>query len=368
MHISDGRIKALRAKMAQSELDILYIRNLANIAWATGFEGVFDEEPAHALIIGADTAILHSDSRYSSALRACAEGSQIVVDDSRATHFSFVLDAPVHNRVGIETSIELAQYRAIEAAIVEKQETCELVELGRFVEELREVKDAFELEKMRQAQAITDAGFEFICGYMKPGMTEREVQLALDDFMFRNGAEGLAFPTIVATGPHAASPHAIPGDTVLERGHAVVMDFGAKYRGYTSDMTRTVFMGEPSDELRAAWDTLRRANEECEALVRAGITGAEVHAHAEAVLAEGGYEGKMGHGLGHSLGVEVHEDPVLSPRNTEPLSAGNVLTVEPGIYIDGAFGMRLEDFGVVTSGGYEVITNSTHEMVIIKSV
>ena len=368
MHVSDGRIEALRTKMAQAELDVIYIRNLANIAWATGFEGVFDDEPAHALIVSADGAVLHSDSRYSSALRACAEGSGIAIDDSRATHFSFVLDTPAHERVGIETSIELSQYRAMETAIAERQTKCELVELDRFVEELREVKDEFELAKMRAAQAITDAGFDFICTFMKPGMTEREVQLALDDYMFRNGADGLAFSTIVATGPHAASPHAIPGDTVLECGHAVVMDFGATYKGYTSDMTRTVFMGEPSEELHVAWKTLRRANEECEALVRAGVTGAEVHAHAEAVLAEGGFEGKMGHGLGHSLGVEVHEDPVLSPRNVEPLREGNVLTVEPGIYIDGAFGMRLEDFGVVTSGGYEVITNSTHEMVIIKSV
>jgi Xaa-Pro aminopeptidase len=143
------------------------------------------------------------------------------------------------------------------------------------------------------------------------------------------------------------------------------MDFGARKGGYCSDMTRTVFLGKPEGKLLAAWDTLRRANEECEAMVRAGVTGAAVHEHAETVLAEGGFGGAMGHSLGHSVGLDIHEFPNLAPSNDQPLPEGAVLTVEPGIYLEGEFGMRLEDYGVVRADGYEVLTKSTHEMVII---
>jgi len=359
------RLAKVRTKMAEQKIEALFVRNLANIAWLTNFKGVFDDEPAHALIITADASVLHSDSRYSAALRACAEGTPIVIDDSRVTHHKILLESASVATLGIETSMTLQEYRSLTKALADASASTELREFDRFIEALREVKDDEEIETMRKAQAITDAGFEYICTFMKPGMTEREVQLELDNFMFAHGAEGLAFPTIVATGAHAASPHAQPGDAIIEQGHAVVMDFGATYLGYTSDMTRTVFMGEPGPELTRAWQVLRQANEECEALVREGVTGEAVHKHAEDVLAQGGFAGKMGHGLGHSLGVEVHEDPVLSPRNKQPLCAGNVLTVEPGIYLEGQFGMRLEDFGVVRRDGYEVITKSTHEMVII---
>ena len=143
------------------------------------------------------------------------------------------------------------------------------------------------------------------------------------------------------------------------------MDFGARYAGYCSDMTRTVFIGEPSDKMRRAWEALREANEQCAGAIEAGKSGAEIHAQAEAILAEHGFAKKMGHGLGHSLGIDIHEDPALSPRNTDPLRAGVMVTVEPGIYLPGEFGMRLEDFGLVTETGFEVITKSTHEMVII---
>ena len=152
---------------------------------------------------------------------------------------------------------------------------------------------------------------------------------------------------------------------MLEAGQCVVLDFGAKSYGYCSDMTRTVFLGEPEGQMRAAWDTVRAANEAVEALLRPGVTGREAHERAETVLAEGGFAGAMGHGLGHGVGLDIHEEPVLSPRNPEPLVEGNVVTVEPGIYLPGKFGMRLEDFGVVTDDGFEVFTKSTHEMVVI---
>ena len=239
------------------------------------------------------------------------------------------------------------------------------VETTDVVLRLRAVKDGDELARMAAAQAITDAAFAHIVGLMAPGMTEREVQLALDDFMLKHGAEGLAFPSIVATGPNGANPHAIPSGTVLEAGQCVVMDFGARACGYCSDMTRTVFLGRPEGEMLRAWEVLREANEAVEAFVRPGVMGRECHELAEKVLADGGFGGLMGHGLGHGVGLDVHELPTLNPRNDQPLQAGNVVTVEPGIYLPGRFGMRLEDCGVVTERGYEPFGCASHEMVVI---
>lgn len=363
------RIERIRQAMEKQNLDVVYLRNLSNIAWATGFEKVFDTEAAHALIITKNSIVLHSDSRYVEALEREAKSTQIVIDARRMTHGA-VLDEVLQKlcatqpvQVGIENSLLLSEFRSLEKLFSSRQ--LSWVELDRFVESLREVKDDAEIALMKKAQSITDAAFERIVSYMKPGMTERQVQMQLDRFMFEEGAEGLAFDTIVATGSHASSPHAIPGDLPLSVGDAVVMDFGARFGGYCSDMTRTVFVGQPSDELKHAWETLCRVNESCEAMIQAGISACDVHNHAEALLAEAGYEAMMGHSLGHSVGIDIHEMPSLSPSNSKPLEVGNVVTVEPGIYRPGHFGMRLEDFGVVTLDGFNVFTQSSHKMFII---
>lgn len=371
MAFNPARLDRVRDKMLEADVEFLYLRLTSNIAWLTGFERVFDTEMAHALLVSSRHCIVHSDSRYSEALRRESQGSVISVDDSQVSHQKFLTDSflrpgKLHTlRIGIEKEITLAEFRALERAAEASPYDIELVELDGFIEGLRQVKDEAEIEIMRRAQSITDAAFSQIITFMKPGMTERQVQLQLDRYLFDGGAEGLAFDTIVATGAHASSPHAIPGETVLQRGDAVVMDFGAKYGGYCSDMTRTVFLGEPSDKLKQAWEVLRHTNETCEAFVQAGVTGADAHNLAEQLLDEGGFGGRMGHSLGHSVGIDIHEAPNLSRKNEKPLVVGNVVTVEPGIYIPGEFGMRLEDYGVVTPDGYEVFTQSTHDMVII---
>ncbi|HIW76440.1 MULTISPECIES: aminopeptidase P family protein [Gordonibacter] len=381
------RLARLREACADKGIRTFFVRDTSNIAWLTAFDGVFDDEDAHALVVTPEAAVLHTDSRYSAAARAAAarEGA-VVVDDSRATHAAFVAEqvqreasgegveggereagAPVVSAgpLGIEDSIALAEYRALEAAFAEAPVRPEMRETSRFVLNFRGVKEPCEIDRLRAAQAITDAAFTHIIGFMRPGLTEREVQIELEDFMRRHGAEGLAFPSIVATGANGASPHAIPGDTVLEAGQCVVLDFGARACGYCSDMTRTVFLGEPDQCMRAAYEAIRAANEQVEALLHPGITGKEAHELAERVLADHGFEGKMGHSLGHGVGIDIHEEPNLSPRNPNPLVPGNVVTVEPGIYLPGEFGMRLEDFGVITPEGFSVFTQSTHDMVII---
>ena len=380
-YLVDARLTNMRKACAEQGLFGFVVRDTANIAWLTGFNNVFDEERAHALLVMPHAVQLHTDSRYANACRLASErtNSPVAVSDERAAHAAFVhaaLDAatdlaanPVDTStspcvLGIEDDIALAEYRKLSEEFAET--SVELRETSQLVLGLRAVKDVDEIARMKAAQAITDAAFAHIVSFMRAGMTERTVQIELDNFMVRHGASGLAFPSIVATGANGANPHAIPSETVLEEGQCVVLDFGACSYGYCSDMTRTVFLGEPTDEMRRAWETLVRANETVQGLIKPGVTGAAMHEAAECILDEGGFGGLMGHGLGHGVGMQVHELPVLSLRNDKPLMAGNVVTVEPGIYLPGSFGMRLEDFGVVTNEGYERFTQSTHDMVIIE--
>ena len=349
-------------------IDALMVRDTSNIQWLTAFDDVFDDERAHALIIARNGTVLHTDSRYTNAARAAAARACdcIDVDDSRVTHTAFAYEALVENdepegKLGIEDTIELAEYRTMADKFGEDA----LVPTTDIVRNLRAVKDAVEIARMRAAQAITDAAFSYIITFMKPGMTERDVQVELEDYMIRHGAAGLAFRSIVACGANGADPHAVPGDTRLEAGQCVVLDFGARAFGYCSDMTRTVFLGAPNDELARAYETMRAANERVEAMLAPGVTGKQAHELAELVLEEGGFGDRMGHGLGHGVGIDIHELPNLNTRNDKPLIEGNVVTVEPGIYLPGRFGMRLEDFGVITADGFQVLTQSTHEMTII---
>lgn len=373
---AEARIVQLREVLGSCGAAAAFLRDTPSIAWLTAFHGVFDDEQAHAAFLPAEAGSLrvHTDSRYITAMEREAAGTPVEVDARAQSFAAWALEAweglrgtdaggaSDLARLAIEDSITLSQYRALEHAF---RASSPFVETSGLVASLRAVKDADEIRRMRAAQAITDAGFEHIVSYLRPGMTERDVQMELDWFMMRNGAEGLAFPTIIACGENSASPHAIASDKRLEAGQCVVMDFGARCKGYCSDMTRTVFLGEPEGEMLRAWETLLEANERVEAMLRPGVTGKEAHELALAVLAEGGFEGRMGHGLGHGVGIEVHEEPVLSPRNPAPLVPGNVVTVEPGIYIPGSFGMRLEDFGVVTEQGFDVLTSSTHELVVV---
>lgn len=368
---SEGRIARLKDEMARQGLDAMFVRDTSNIAWLSAFEGVFDSESAHAAFLDARYCLLHTDSRYIAAFKRCAQGSPWNASGEGVTHAKWLASLlEAGERVGVEDSISLAEFRAIERALGEQglvgqDRPVGVEETSGLIVGLRSVKDAYEVECMKAAQAVTDAAFDHICGFMKPGMTERQVQVELEDFMLRNGAEALAFSSIVASGANGASPHAIPGDTRLETGQCVVMDFGARARGYCSDMTRMVFIGKPDARMERAYRVLCEANERVEAMLAPGVTGAAAQRLAEDILAEGGFAGKMGHALGHGVGLDIHESPVLAHRNNMPLQCGNVMTVEPGIYIEGEFGMRLEDFGVITEKGFEVFTQSPHDMVII---
>ena len=367
--LSAQRIARVREVCQQQGIDDFIARDNMNIYWMTAFDDIFDPDRAHALLVTPKGAIMHTDSRYSTNCLDRVEriGSSVAIDDERKSHAVFARDIVKKEgegrKLGIEDDITLAEYRKVVSEL--EGSGIQLVETTGLVNGLRAVKDVRELARMKAAQKITDDAFSHIVEFIKPGMTELQVKIELEDFMVRHGSQGVAFESIVACGANGASPHGQAGNRIIEEGHSVVMDYGAKAFGYNADMTRTVFIGMPSDEMRAAYETIRRANETVEATIKAGVIGRDMHELAERILVEGGFGGKMGHGLGHGLGVDVHELPYLNATYDKPLEVGNVVTVEPGIYIAGKFGMRLEDFGVVTSEGYERFTQSTHEMVII---
>lgn len=375
---SSVRLGALRRLNEEQDRLAFLVRDTSNIAWLTAFDDVFDEENAHALLVTPQEALLHTDSRYYEALSMAASPIGMVhVDSSPVGHNVFVAQKMDEQEkpgrfkrskgytLGIEDSMALSDFRSLQRALEKNKASVSLDETSNVILRLRSVKDRTEIERMKLAQTITDAAFAYIVTYIRPGMTEKEVQIELEDFMLRHGAQGVAFPSIVACGANASRPHCVPGNTVLEAGQCVVLDFGARVFGYNSDMTRTVFLGKPDDTLLQAYRTIREANEAVERALQPGVTGKEMHELAEKILADNGFAGRMGHGLGHGVGIDIHELPVLSPRNPRPLQPGNVVTVEPGIYVEGSFGMRLEDFGVVTEKGYEVFTQSSHEPVVL---
>ena len=243
---------------------------------------------------------------------------------------------------------------------------CEGVEFG-FASDIclkhRRVKTPGEIENIKKAQAITDATFGHILGFINGDRTELEVAAEMEYFMRCRGALGLAFDTIAVSGKKSSMPHGVPGDVKLTKDSFFTMDFGAAYNGYCSDMTRTVVLGRATDEMKRVYETVRTAQAEAMKFIRAGVRAAEADAVARDIIKDAGYGEYFGHSLGPSLGLEIHERPSVSSRSEDVLVEGNVVTVEPGIYLPGRFGVRIENMVLVTADGCENLTNSPRELI-----
>ncbi|MCI8916452.1 MAG: aminopeptidase P family protein [Oscillospiraceae bacterium] len=246
-----------------------------------------------------------------------------------------------------------------------KEVEAEFVPASQLLTELRMVKDADELAVMKEAQRITDEALLEILNFLKPGLTEQEVAARLTYIMARKGAERNSFDPIVACGANGSKPHAVPGPDVIQKGQFVTMDFGCKVGGYCSDMTRTVAVGKPTEEMELVYDTVLRAQLAGIAAAKAGVTGKEVHEAGAKVIADAGYGDYFTHGFGHSLGIEIHENPGFHTRNDKPIPAGALLSAEPGIYLPGKFGVRIEDVVMLTEGGCIDITHSPKQLIIL---
>ncbi|MBQ8924459.1 MAG: aminopeptidase P family protein [Lachnospiraceae bacterium] len=242
----------------------------------------------------------------------------------------------------------------------------ELFSLDDKMNKLRVVKNGEELDKIAMAEHIGDMAFSHILDVLKPGMTEIEVAIELENHMRKNGASGLSFDTIAASGKNSSLPHAVPTGRRLEEGDFLTMDFGCVYCGYCSDMTRTVYIGKtPSDKKRHVYETVLKAQLESMKLIKPGAKCSDIDKCARDIIADAGYDGYFGHGLGHSVGLFIHEEPRLSPKCDEILRPGITITVEPGIYIPGEFGVRIEDLVVVTEDGYKNFAGSPKELICI---
>jgi Xaa-Pro aminopeptidase len=355
------RADRLADVLRERDLHALLVTDLSNVRWLTGFTG-----SNGAAVVGTDgTRRFVTDFRY---LTQAAEQ----LDDSWAREISTdLLEGVVKQlpdegelRLGFDDANMSVRDHGKLARLL--REGIELVAAGGAVEELRVVKDADELEKIRAAAKLADEALTDVLTRGLAGRTERDVALDLEFTMRRMGAEGVSFPPIVASGPHGALPHASPRDVEIPAGTLCVIDWGAMLDGYASDCTRTYGTGgevDPRD--REVYDLVLRAQEESLAAVRPGPTGREVDAVARAIIDAAGHAEHFGHGLGHGVGLEVHEGPRLSKQGDAALAAGNVVTVEPGVYVPGAVGVRIEDLVIVTGDGAEVVSTLPKALQVI---
>jgi Xaa-Pro aminopeptidase len=299
---------------------------------------------------------LFTDFRY---VERARELDGVEVEETKR-HIYSDLAGRLPERVAFEADhVTYANYELLREAEVE------LVPRRGLVESLRAVKQPDEVEAIRRATEVTNRVYERMAEEKFSGRTETELVWRMTEFFHEEGADEPAFETIVAAGPTAASPHAMPGERIVEDGELVLIDAGAKLDGYCSDCTRTFAVGAVSDSLREIYDVCLRGQQAGLDAVRAGVTGRDADAAARAVITDAGYGENFGHGLGHGLGLLVHEAPTLRPESTDTLAAGNAVTVEPGIYLSGVAGVRIEDLVVVTADGCDVLTTFTKELITV---
>ncbi|MGG1551653.1 M24 family metallopeptidase [Paenibacillus ferrarius] len=356
--MQEKRIERLRQVMQQQELPALLITNAYNRTYVTGFTG----SSGYVLITG-ERAILLTDFRYM----------------TQAPQQAKLFEVVEHKPKVIESVLELLQKQGITKLGFEQADVTygdflryqqglpgvEFVPTASLVEQIRMVKDDAELQVMQEAADLADQTFSHILNFIKPGVKELDIALEIETFIRKNGGTSTSFETIVASGERSALPHGKASDRVLQGNEFVKLDFGAYYKGYCSDITRTVMLGKPTDKHKEIYDIVLEAQLNCLANLKTGIPGREGDAYARDVIVKHGYGDYFGHGTGHGLGMEVHESPRLSKTEDTILTPGMVVTVEPGIYLPGFGGVRIEDDVVITDTGIKILTHSTKDFLII---
>lgn len=352
------RLKRARAILDELQIDAILVTSPYNMRYISGFAG-----GEGLLYITREKSILFTDSRYT--IQAKKESKTFCVEESpnpRTTlqKLAVLFEEDQLDAVGLEDTA-LTYKEAIDFMGISSK--LHWVGLESRLEQLRVVKTPEELEKLERAEAIGDAAFSHILTLLKPGITELEIAAELEYFMKKQGALKTSFDSIIASGIHSSMPHAIPTTKKVELGDFVTMDFGCIVDGYCSDMTRTVVVGTADEKQKEIYDTVLKAQLAALDAVKAGVRGCDVDAVARNMIKEAGYEGCFGHGLGHSVGLFIHEDPRFSPTCEEVILANTVMTVEPGIYVDGFGGVRIEDMIVVTDDGYKNLAHSDKKLI-----
>ncbi|SDH50698.1 Xaa-Pro aminopeptidase [Alteribacillus persepolensis] len=353
-----SRLEQLRTVLKKNDVEAIFIQSAANRRYLSGFTGT-----AGSLLVTGANAYFITDFRYIQQAKEQCPDYEIVEQTSTA-YKNLAELIKKHDIASLAFEKEHVSYASFEAL----QHYCQGINLkptDGIVEEIRMTKDDNELAVLQEAADVADSAFSHITHFIKPGMKETEVRDELEFFMRKQGADASSFDIIVASGYRSALPHGVASEKVIEKGELVTLDFGAYYKGYCSDITRTVAVGSPSEELKAIYNTVYEAQLKAVSEIKAGMTGKEADTVAREYIKENGYGGYFGHGLGHGLGMEVHEGPRLSPKGERTLEPGMVVTVEPGIYVPELGGTRIEDDIVITKDGNKRLTKSPKELMVI---
>jgi Xaa-Pro aminopeptidase len=353
------RIARLREKLPELKIDGLYVTDMLNIRWLTGFTG-----SAGYAVVTPSVARFYTDFRYMDQAAAECPDFEIVKLETRLPEETakMLIDSG-SLRLGFEAgNVTYKQYTEVTEKI---GDALSFVATNSVVEKLRQIKDETELAWIQRACVLADKAYEFIQTYIKPGVAERDVMFELETFIRRQDGAEPAFGTIVASGPRGALPHGRASDRIMQSGELVTLDFGARLGGYCSDITRTVALESVSDEQRRIYDIVHEALHLGIANIKPGVPGKEVDAIVREFIASHGHGEHFGHGLGHGLGLYVHDHPGMSKTSELTLEAGMVVTVEPGIYVPGFGGVRIEHDVLVTDSGGQVLTHSTTELLVL---
>ncbi len=359
------RIERLREILLREGLDGLLVTSGANRRYLSGFSG-----SAGSLVVSVDRAVLLSDFRYQEQAAAEAPGFEFRLIAKPEMPEPALVAAVAHDlrltALGFEAAdLSVSHHQALHAALAERTPGTAFRATEGLVEELRVAKDAEELGALRRAIAITDDAFATVRTLLRPEMLERDAAWELEKAMRQHGVEALAFPIIVAAGPNGAKPHAHPGDRPLGIRQPIVMDFGARVDGYHADMTRTVILGEADEPFTQLYRIVREAQGYAAAHLRAGMAGQEADALARERIAAAGFGEQFGHGLGHGVGLMIHERPWLLRSERQPLPAGAVFSIEPGIYLPGWGGVRIEDLVFLDEVGARTLTHAPKDPLVM---
>ncbi len=343
-----NRIEKLTVNLNDKEG--FYISSYANIFYYSGFTS----EDAR-LLITKNECILFTDSRYT--VQASVEAKDFEIRDIK--NIDKLKEFGIEKLGFEEDNLTVRELAKINVGDIK------VFPAGKMISKPREVKDKFEIAKISEAERLGDEAFYHILNFIKVGKTEKEIALELEFFMRKHGAEKLSFDTIVASGERSCMPHGVASDKVLAEGEFLTLDFGCVLDGYCSDMTRTVAIGNPTDEMKNVYDTVLKAQLTALEFIGVGKSCKDVDSVARKIIDDAGFGKNFGHSLGHSVGIEIHENPNLSPKSSDYLEVGNVLSVEPGIYLDGLFGVRIEDLVVISEKNTVNLTKSKKELIII---
>lgn len=352
---ANSRLQNLRRRLAEKEIDAILISQPENRRYLSRFDG-----SAGFLLITTQKEILATDFRYIEQAGTQAPDYEVFKITNNIIDWFPDLVADLNmKKLGFEAGdITFTMHHRLRDALNKKQIPIKLVPVNGLVESLRAVKEPGEIELIKRAVEIADAAYEYIEDIMKAGMTEKQAAWEIEKHLRENGSQAIPFEIIVASGPNSALPHARPSERVIDSGEPIVIDMGAKFDGYASDLSRTICLGTPENTFRKVYNTVLDAQMAAVSIINEGMTGGQADSSARAVIERAGYGEAFGHALGHGIGLAPHESPRLDPGSNEPLTSGMVFTIEPGIYLPGWGGVRIEDSVMMENGKAKFISKA----------